>query len=280
MFHKFQHYSLQHGFLSLHEYASNWILNVLLCCYKSAQKQQERVNKYGHGIIRGDFFAADRILGIQGSTMSKKEVLLAQGHEELQSLPLLVFSLIQCDPLRPNDRDFNPSLDARSAASANMSNMTPDVIARCIAPRIELWSSDVEGISYGVGMNTGDIHNTILSHFETHSTNEFPILFVDTPSNIILDDCQNFGGQKCHTDTKMEDLPPALNQAKFDALKSYRVTPPVYSSFSKHDSPATPVSDRLADCLVEDSVSSVTHMPFGEWCNAISDVLYSEIFDN
>lgn len=284
MFHKFQHYSLQYGFHTLHEYASNWIINVLLCCYKSAQKLQDRVHKYGHGIIRGNFFAADRILGIQGSTISAKEVLLAQGHEELQSLPLLVYSLIQCDPLRPNHCDFNPSLDARAAASANMGIMTPDVIARCIAPRIELWSNGnetLEATSYGVGMNMKDIQNAITSYFENSAMNEFPILFVDTPSNILLYDCQSLSHQKYCAGAIIEDLPAALNNTKVDALKSYRVPPPVYSSFSKqHDTPVTTMSNRLADCLIEDSVLSTHRQSFGEWCTAISDILYSETVDS
>mmetsp|Transcript_4345 Transcript_4345/g.8339 ORF Transcript_4345/g.8339 Transcript_4345/m.8339 type:complete len:303 (-) Transcript_4345:1275-2183(-) len=279
MFHKFQHYSFQHGFSALQEYASNWILSVLFCCYRSAQKLQERVNKYGHGIIRSNFFAADRILGIPGSTISAKEVLLGQGHEELQSLPLLVFSLIQSDPLRPNHGDFNPSLDARSAASTNMSNMTPDAIARCIAPRIELWScveETQEATSYGVGMNMKDIQNGMLSHFENVSKNELPILFVDTPSSIILYDCQNLFHQTHPSVAIIEDLPATLKKAKTNALKSYRVTPQVYSSFSKHVRMVTPTSDQLTDYLIEDSITSTTHHSFGEWCAIISDILYSE----
>jgi hypothetical protein len=160
--------------------------------------------------------------------------------------------------------------------------MPPDVIARCIAPRIELWSSGketLEAISYGVGMNMKDIQNAILSQFDNDAMNELPILFVDTPSNIILYDCHNLCHQRYRTVAIIEELPAALNKAKADALKSYRVPPQVYSYFSKHDPTVTPVPVRLTDCFVEDSVSSITNHSFSEWCNTLSDVLYSEAFD-
>lgn len=280
MFHKFQQYSLAHGPHMVQEYATSWALNILLCCYKSAQKLQKKISQYGNGLARGNFFAADRLLGIQGSTISAKEVLLAQGHEEFQSFPLLVFSLIQCDALRPNDGEYNPSLDARAAAAANMSNMTPDVIARCIAPRLEVWTIEkdtLKVISDGVSMNMKDIQNTAYNHMEGSNPkdNFVQVLFVDTPSNVIVCDCQILLHQKGLG--IVEDLSTVLDAPKAESLNSYRVPPPLYSSFERKCNPASiGAFDRLKDAMIEDSLTSLTHQSFHDWCTTVAEILQGE----
>jgi hypothetical protein len=264
------------------EHATDWMLNVLLCCYKSAQQLYGKIQKYGDGILCTKFFAADRLLGIQGSSISARDVLLAQGHEELQSLPLLVFSLIQCDALRPNHGEFNPSSDARAAASANMSNMSPDVLSRCIAPRLELWSSgkDTSNATFEVvNMNMNHIRESIHSHIENtgdmnpNKDGSMSMLLIDTPSNLIIYDCKGLlyhDGQEC----RFDDLPAAILKAKADALKSYRVPPPVFSS--NLTSTMHHAVESLRDFLIEDSVTSLSHESYEEWCSTIAEILLDE----
>lgn len=147
LFHKLSLSAMQDGLEEAHHVAQDWLLSTLLCAYRSAEAYHERIKiEKEHGITRSRkcFYPSERLVGHKGGELTDRDILLAQGHDRLSSLPLLVFSLLQCDALRPNDVEssFYPTHDARTAAAANMANMTPGALARSIAPRLEVWSED------------------------------------------------------------------------------------------------------------------------------------------
>lgn len=263
----------------------NWLLSTLLYCYESAINTQKKIEKYGLNISE-TFFPGDRLLDYRGSQKSRKEILLARGHDEIQHLPLLTFALIQCDALRPNSGDYNPSIDARAAAAANMGNMTPDVLARRLAPRIEFWISgknSTEPLIENVKMSLDEVRYTIANEIDSYDgkREEFigplPILFLDTPCSILIYDCQDM----CKVRTIAEDdLPPSLIESRDCALKSYRVQPPFFSTTGNSSIPFIDAFNLLSDCMVEDSLTSSKHESYEKWCTVIAEILFSEITDD
>jgi len=253
-----------------------------LRCYESAQKLQQRIERYGDGISHEHFYPHDRLINPDGSKKHKRDALLAQGHEVFQHLPLLIFSLIQCDALRPNDGDFNPSLDARAAAAANMSNMTSSVIVRCIAPRIEFWLSGQEtgeALYESVNMNISDIRYCIVDQIGTLDGEEYhgtlPLLFIDAPYNTFIYDCRDICKLRPATE---DDLPGSLLKTRTEAVESYRAPPPTFDSVhSDGHTTAQTAFSCFNDILVEDSVTSTKHESLQEWCTILAEILLFQI---
>ncbi len=273
--------------MSTENFAMNWLLSTLLCCYNSAENLQKKIQSYGNSVSEETLFASDRLLDFPGSTKSRKEILLAQGHEELQHLPLLTYALIQCDALRSSHGDFKPSLDARAAAAANMSNMTPDTLARCIAPRIEFWISGKSSqapLIETVNMSLEEVRYAIVDQVGTHddlNPNEeyngpVPIIFVDSPSGVLFYDCRDLCRLR---PSKREDIPPSLIESKNEALKSYRVSPPFFSLVGEENINSHEGIKVLEDAMVEDSFTSSKQEPYGKWCTILAEILFSEISD-
>jgi len=252
-----------------------------LCCYESAKKTEGRINRYGDGVSHESFYLNDRLVTSKGTAQSRRDALLGQGHEVLQHLPLMIFSLFQCDALRPNSGDFNPSVDARAAAAANMSNMTPEVIVRCIAPRIEFWISGKtcsEALDESVNMNISDIRYTIVDQIATANGERYqetvPLLFVDAPYNVFIYDLRDICNLRPATE---DDLPDALLETKNEAVVSYRVPPPTFVSTYKDHIAAHRAHSCFKDVLVEDSVTSAKHESFEGWCIVLAEILFFEI---
>ena len=231
-----------------------------------------------------EFFPSDRLLNIPGGRLPRKDILLAQGHNELQHLPLLIFSLIQCDALRPNSGDFNPSMDSRAAAAANLSSMSADALARSIAPRLEFWISGKdsnEAVFDSVNMNVNDVRYTIIDQIGTYEDNGdekydgvMPILLLDSPSNFLIYDCRDFCTLRA---TVQDDIPDALVECKEEAIQSYRVPPPSYSLVGEGNISAQEAFNRFMDAMVEDSVTSAKHESYEVWSSILAEILYSEL---
>jgi hypothetical protein len=241
-----------------------------------------KINRYGDSVAHESFYLNDRLVNSKGTAKSRRDALLGQGHDVLQHLPLVIFSLFQCDALRPNSGDFNPSVDARAAAAANMSNMTPDVIVRCIAPRIEFWISGKdtnEALDESVNMNIRDIRYTIVDQIATADGEKYqkivPLLFVDAPYNTFIYDLRDLYNLRPATE---DDLPDALLETKNEAVASYRVPPPTFVSTYEDDHIAAyRAYSCFKDVLVEDSVTSSKHESFEGWCIVLAEILFFEI---
>ena len=261
--------------------AREWLTCTLLSAYRSAEEHYERYRN----ITTNGFRPSERLLKLQGQN-SRKDVLLAQGHDELHSLPLLVFCLIQCDAFRVKDGSFNPSIDARCAASAAISSMSPSSLTRCIAPRLEFWISgdDTGPLHEDCKMDMIELRNLIQESFGFHkNTNkaelpemERPLLFVDSPRQILVGDCHDFCGlPPINSDS---DVPKKLRQSVELAKQSYRVAPPV--KIAKNDSrTSAEFVKQLSDVLIEDSVVLVSERfyTYEEWTTIVAEILYHNI---
>ena len=194
-------------------------------------------------------------------TKEQEQILLAQGHNKLQLVPLLTFCLIQCDALRTNergggaDKSFNPSVDAKCAAAANMSSMPASVLSRCIKPRIEIWMSGAETSTEThdkVGMSFDDILFKVKDvevkaggedETQRQEQPQRALLFIDSPQQTLLYDCNKlFELGDCNhiVNTRAEEnfleqvssisMPKKLQNIVEEVGDEYRVSPPVVDS--------------------------------------------------
>lgn len=261
--------------------AREWLVCTLLSAYRSAEDHYERYRN----IATNGFRPSERLLNLAGRN-SRKDLLLAQGHDELHSLPLLVFCLIQCDAFRSKDGSFNPSIDARCAAAAAISSMSPSALTRCIAPRLEFWvSGDNTGpLHEHCKMNMIELRNLMQESFGFHkNTNKSelelqemdkPLLFLDSPRQVLVCDCHDFCGLPPINNEN--DVPKKLIQSVELAKQSYRVAPPVKIAWN--DSSAEFLK-HLSDALIEDSVVLVseTFHTYDEWTTIVAEILYHNI---
>ncbi len=249
-------------------------------CYRSAEKQKKTADKYGSDGFSDSmsFYPADRLLHVKGGQMGDNEILLGQGHEKLQVVPLLIYCLIQCDALRPIQGTFRPSIDARVAAAANMGNMSPSALSRCIAPRIELWTSGAdakEPVCSSMGMSLNDIKFTVIdlsvSFMESPSqSTPKPVLLLDSPREVAIYDCSVFVGAEMRV--KQKEIPNKLRKAAHEAKESYRVRPFSAATNEAHLTSPLEVGHHFRDALVEDS--SISGQTYDQWLTLIAEVLH------
>ena len=301
LFHKLSLSAMQDGLEEAHHVAQDWLLSTLLCAYRSAEAYHERIKiEKEHGITRSRkcFYPSERLVGHKAGELTDREILLAQGHDRLSSLPLLVFSLLQCDALRPNDVEssFYPTHDARTAAAANMANMTPGALARSIAPRLEVWSEDSsdkskEPLVENLNMNMEAVR---LAHADLNDdaqgTAIVPILLLDSPRQIMVCSCSDIvesidgsGVARGNTPGKKK-IGNAFRQTVEETIQSYRVPPPVLCCLGDSNStgadPGLLVNEavlHLQDALIEDSLTSLSKENFDRWCTEVASLLHSEI---
>jgi len=163
LFHKLALNVYEEGTVSTQQVGIDWLKALLVCVYQSALGVLENEGKKKLGMPdyqeteeeyrRNPFDASHRVLTSSGDqimtltprksksgkkTLEVDDVLLGQGHRRVASLALVVFSLLQCDALRPSP---GVSADARCAAIAQMASMIPRDLVKCIAPSLSLWSA-------------------------------------------------------------------------------------------------------------------------------------------
>lgn len=299
LFHKMISSSLSVGLRETRILGQNWLLAALLSTYRSAERyyKEQRSRRYDVLTDNTPFYTNERLLSEQypdtkNSDLSTRDILLGEGHELIAALPLMLFSLLNCDAIRPaTNTGFTPSLDSRIAAIANMSIMSPSVLSRAIAPRLELWSEDgnVQHMD-SIRMNRTALENLL------QEEDEKSILFLDSPWLIMLyrtgngdshdEDGSNGVDHHRRRQPRYErKIPPVgalLLQAVEDASKSYRVTPPIHMALENDDDEEKMVSswERFRDALLEDLDDIDTEdgneeeNAFEIWCNKIANTLY------
>jgi len=303
LFHKLSQSSMQDGLEETQHVAQDWLLSTLLCTYRSAEAYYEKIKAEAeHGISRSrkTFYSTERLMGQKGSELTDRDVLLARGHERLSSLPLLVFSLLQCDALRPSGDSFRPTIDSRAAAAANMARMSPGALARCIAPRLELWlehatrggnirSGKGEPLVESLNMNMEALR---LAFFDLRDDAQqeskySPILLLDSPRQVVICDCSfvvdRIDGRASTRRTIADSdhitkVGPVLHRAIQETLRSYRVPPPVlYCLGDNNTGCMNEAILHLQDALVEDSYTSLSRENFDQWCTEVASLLHSEV---
>ncbi len=274
--------SLQYNSESIKEVVENWLLDVLLECYRSAEDIKEKVDNYGMDAYHNDnfdFYPQHRLMNSTSNSSAGSsndmneftidEILLGQGHEEIRHIPLLMYCLLQCDGLRPSNEKFNPSIDARCAALASMSNMPPSTLSRCIAPRLELWKGGAdtkEAMIDFLSLNRKDVMDDIDS---SRIGNDGALLFLDSPRQVVIYDCIGFGAKKAIE--SRNDIPVQLSAAKADALKSYRVAPSQTVAIGDN-AVGGAMAHHIQDAFIEDA--NLHGESYQDWLRRIARLLH------
>jgi len=260
----------------------NWLLAALLANYRSAERFY-KVQQNRRYVARDEipFYVNDRLLSehypTKESDLTAREILLGEGHELIASIPLILFSLLNCDAIRPATRTFRPSFDARIAAAASMSIMNPAVLARAIAPRVELWSEDgKEQRIESLRMNRVSLEEALDE--EEEENGGLPILLLDSPWQIML-------YRHVDDDKNTEIMDNTILNVVEKAVASYRVPPPVRFSLRQQDylKQGETISswERFSDAMLEDldgevdaDTSNEMVNAFELWCTKIANTVY------
>jgi hypothetical protein len=274
LFHKLALASFQGGNAETVSMAEDWLESTLISTYRSAenyvQYESERLKR---GITDDSlgFYPNERLLDRDGD-LTAEEVLLAQGHDQLQRIALDVYHLLQCEAFCKLKEGFEPSLDLRYAAISQMMSMKPRTLSRCIAPRLQLWASgenEVEPILENLDLSKTAIH---LACREYGSSGEYDLIFfLETPYQVVaLDGRYILPGAKDSTRDKVLALSNELRQAIGNAAASFRTKPAIIIELGGKDAPADQTMSFLDEFLVEDAPSATGHNNYREWRNDIA----------
>jgi hypothetical protein len=310
LFHRIVLANYQDGMLAAATMAQQWLQCLLVCIYQSAMEQyqreeQNRQSGYEHSAMIDNpydkshryFYPGERLLFLEGE-LSAEDVLLAQGHERLRPIVLMVYLLLQCDAFRCSSDYFHPSHDVRSATISYMSSMTPTSLTRCIAPRIQLWESGehvVEPLYDVLDLRSDAIQAAILECTTGSGGTSSPpglILFLDTPEHIVVMDARYVNNTDDHwthnnnmsdKDGQLQQSPSkrsatlsihdeplivgtGLQTAITEAARSYRVPPPILYELHQSDTLGERTLLRLVDHLIEDTYHVASESEnFNEW---------------
>lgn len=281
LFHKLVIASMQDENEDNSTLAEQWLQSLLVCAYQSAEEQaiveQEHKEKNLEAASSEYFHAAERLLGRPGG-LSSTEILLGQGHAKLALVPLMVYLLIQCDVLR----SFPKCLDHRLQTLCQMSNMVPSVLARAIAPRLQLWESAPVVPSSKAGsrdcedepiMDVMELSSTAVQEavMEYDQTSKRPLLlFLDAPDQILVLHAAHIVATRS---PESAIISSALKRAIQEAANSYRVPPPIFYELSPPSNDASPVLLRLVDVLMEDAPSPRGDEHFAAWRSRIAKLV-------
>ncbi|GAX17623.1 hypothetical protein FisN_18Lh280 [Fistulifera solaris] len=285
LFHKLVLSSMQDESEDYFTLGEQWLQSLLVCAYQSAEEQaileKEQKKKNVETATDGYFHAAERLLDRVGG-LSPKDVLLAQGHAKLALIPLMVFLLTQCDSLR----SFPTHLDYRLQTLCQMSNMIPSVLARAIAPRLQLWESSPSVPSSNLGcleledepiMDVMDLSSSAVQEavMEYDQTSKRPLLlFLDAPDQILVLHAAHIVTTRS---PKSAHISPALAVAIKDAASSYRVSPPIFYELTPPGKDTSPVLLRLVDVLMEDAPTTNGDDHFAKWRSRIAEAVEREL---
>jgi hypothetical protein len=285
LFHKIALAAKQDGLIEAAEMAKQWLKTFLISVYRSAEEYLPIQRDYEQkGIMNHDpktnhyFYPGERLLDLEGD-LSADDVLLAQGHERLRPVPLMVYLLLQSDALRCRRGSYQPTRDLCTAALAQMSSMTPGTLTRCIAPRLQLWESgaEVSGPVLDVLELRSEAIQSAILEYSSSSANKSSdlILLLDTPEQIIvmdaryvINDFNGSGSGSFDSGSNVSDgraqsqarsthpdliVGTGLRTAIEDAADSYRTPPKIIYELDQAATSGEQTFLRLMDFLIEDT---------------------------
>jgi len=249
LFHKLALNVYEEGTFSTQQVGIDWLKELLVCVYQSAlnvleDEGKKKLGMPGHQETdeeyrRNPFDASRRLLTSSGdeimtltprkrgakNTLDVDDVLLGQGHRRVAALSLVVFSLLQCDALRPSP---GVSADARCAAIAQMASMTPRDLVKCIAPSLSLWSAKEDtAVARTVDLSLLEAIKAMKRNSKDNKKKGDLIFVLDSPQQVLV----YKGGLKEETKKFTLNLKPFVPTspkltAMIDAMtSSYRVQP-------------------------------------------------------
>jgi len=278
LFHKLVLAAFQDGLKETAVIADNWLESLLACAYRSAKVQEGLQSQLEEKGIQGDgkFLANERLLDREGE-LSAEEVLLAQGHTRLRTVPLMTYLLVQCDALRQSQGAYQPSMDLRCAALLQMLSMTPTNLTRCIAPRLQLWASRLEDDEDQVAADDCPILDIIDLRSEAvqlavmeFAESEDLILFLDSPDQLVVMDARYVNASADSDSEPLLQMSPGLEKVISESIQSYRTQPAVAYELGQAQTSGERTFLRLLDALIEDAPSPSGHDNFHQWRSSIA----------
>lgn len=301
LFHKLTLTLLRDGLSTAQTIGEDWLRSLLVCAYQSAEAQEEiQREEAEHGLTQKDsnggseeeqcnFYANERLLDREGE-LSAEDVLLAQGHERLKTLPLVVYSLLHCDAIRPSSSvrgktasySYLPTLDARCAAGAQMSSMNPPALQKCIAPHLQLWSCSQGLLLDKINLKMEAIRQAIdefgCDAMTGKSMNDL-VLLLDSPDSIVVCDA-SYVSNKPTTLKHGTTVGLALQKAICAAVSSYRTPPEVIYDLKGESMDRVNKKlglSRLIASLVEDLPGNNGAGNFKEWGENLAGEIHDEL---
>jgi hypothetical protein len=154
---------------------------------------------------------------------------LGQGHAKVAVMPLILYALMQCEALRPTMGNFTPSMDARCAALSQMLSMNPSSLSKCIAPSLQLWSTEQDKIL----KDCLDLSQEALEDALKDCNAPDAVFFLDSPQQILVYRADQGNVPYPERSARANlTLGPRLKAAIQAAAKAYR-TRPVFRSHLK-----------------------------------------------
>lgn len=275
LFHKLALAGLQDGVAEIPVVASAWLQSLLASAYRSAVEQDRlETELHEQGLEPdGKFHAMQRLLD-RGGDFSSDDVLLAQGHRRLRTVPLMTYLLLQSDALRASG---SPSLDQRMAALLQMASMPPEVLTRCIAPRIQLWASgaeDDEPLVDVLELRSEDIQMAVM---EQSQTQRELILLIDTPDQTTVLDARYVNTHVKDGTAKPLVVGRGLRHAIAETAVSYRTPPTIVYELDQTSTGGERTFARLLDALVEDAPSPDGHENYDGWKRDVAAAVLEEL---
>ena len=262
LFSKLSLASAQDGRVEAALMAQQWVLVLLTNVYRSAEDELERqrirkekgVEPPPETLWESQYFVpSERLLDFDGE-ISTANVLLGSGHERLRRVVLMVYLLLQSDPLRLGSEW---SLDERWAMTSLMMSVTPSVLTRTIAPRLQLWESGgTSPILDVLDLKSEAVQSAILEHSRnSRRPSSGLILLLDTPREVVAMDARFV-----NSESKVKNLPalkpgPNIVEAMEETADSYRTRPRIVYDLDQASTSGESTFTRLMDCLVEDTAN-------------------------
>ena len=241
LFHHFNNAGYNDGWSTIRPLAQNWLVSLLVAIYHSAEFFNEYQRKAPHYSaakkIGGEFYSESRLL--PSINTFDKDILLASGHEALRSLTLLVYGLLRSGA-------FMKDVESRWTQISYMKSMPPSALARCLAPRLELWK-DNEVYFDNLPLSLSELRIK-MEQFDDDDSEGTMILFLDSPEQILVlaHPISLLGHQKPGNEKKLsnekangmtvDELSSELRHAIDEAIQSYPMAPPVEYCLDKADS--------------------------------------------
>ena len=234
------------------------------------------------------FVVGNRLLDEEGGNLDDEEILMGGGHFKAGILPFLVYSIMQSDGLRPSrDGVYQPSMDARLCAIAQMGSMTPKAMAKSVAPFLSLWSiKDDEPIIETLPLSLAGISNAIEELGDLHDDKD-GVLLLESPLQVSLFPLSSLnkiiakGGDS--TDAEEEEhqesieVGPELESTILSGLNGFRTSP--WNTYVDDGSMTVILEDikDLVSFLLEDKPTALGDDDFNEWKSRIANLVREEV---
>jgi hypothetical protein len=291
LYHKIALDAYLEGFFSAQETAESWLKSLMVCVYQSAQVEQAKIEEQRvkrHQIhpasgVQTNFVAGERLLDQEGD-LEVEEVLLGAGHSKMAVVPLLVYALMQCDALRPCGGNFQPSMDARVCAMAQIASMTPSTLAKVIAPSLILWSmKDDAPVMESLPLSRDGVVNAL----DGINDENDGVLLLDSPKQTMLCLSDHLFGETRSKKKNRKDtskiainIGPKLETTILACLKGSR-TPPAHwkdlAAFLEGEEFKEVPPTAFQATLLEDKPTASGIRDFAEWKIEMASSIQEEL---